>query len=318
MDVSSPRCLRRRLNECVNVSIGRLDELGELSLDLQPKLLRVLESRKIRRVGGSQSTHVDVRVIAATNRHLDEEVSAGRFREDLFYRLSVVRIFLPPLRERISDLPLLISHFLRTSNFNKGEKANLKVNQVSAIALKSLMAHRWSGNVRELLNVIERACTFAEMHILKQDDLPRNIQTQSDTHNVDHPLTATLRTTQNFSLNELKLMNGEQTLHRSHRPLHLSNTPYEEETLALHGGVKRTAIQDDELNRGQQEEDFESFKIAKERWISLFERDYILAALKRSNYNISHAAREAEIDRKYFRKLMQKYDIEIPERKKER
>ena len=302
---------RKGLFEQANGGTIFLDELGELSLDLQPKLLRVLESRKIRRVGGSQSTPVNVRVIAATNRHLEEEVSAGRFREDLFYRLSVVRIFLPPLRERISDLPLLIGHFLRTSSFNKSDAHTFKVAQISAVALRSLMMHRWPGNVRELLNVIERACTFAEGQTIQHNDLPPNIQSQTDSEPIQPQLNATLRQTQPFSIKDLDVMSGDRVPQHITKSIPPSLVPPEEETLNQHGSIKRV-VQGDDGASADQNDHFESFKSAKERWITLFERDYILTALKRSSYNISHAAREAQIDRKYFRKLMQKYEIEIP------
>ena len=123
---------RKGLFEQANGGTIFLDELGELALDLQPKLLRVLETHKVRRVGGMAQTAVDVRVIAATNRKLEDEVKAGRFREDLFYRLSVVRIFLPPLRERMSDLRSLLEHFLRHASFNKDPQSDaLKLKTVS-------------------------------------------------------------------------------------------------------------------------------------------------------------------------------------------
>ena len=301
---------RKGLFEQANGGTIFLDELGELSLDLQPKLLRVLESRKIRRVGGSQSTPVNVRVVAATNRHLEEEVSAGRFREDLFYRLSVVRIFLPPLRERISDLPLLIGHFLRTSSFNQGDAKTLKIIQISAAALRSMMLHQWPGNVRELLNVIERACTFAESQVIQSDDLPRSIQSHGSVESVPPDFTSTLRQTKPFSIEDLDVMSGDRVPQHITKSVPPAVIPSEEETLNQHGTAKRVTGGD---GPGMGADDaFESFKSAKERWITLFERDYILTALKRSNYNISHAAREAQIDRKYFRKLMQKYEIEIP------
>ncbi|HZJ67797.1 MAG TPA: sigma 54-interacting transcriptional regulator, partial [Kofleriaceae bacterium] len=104
-----------------------LDELGELPLDLQPKLLRALEQREVRRVGSSKPIKVDVRIIAATNRNLEDEVRAGRFRQDLFYRLSVVRLHLPALRERSDDIPMLIAHFLKTGAYNRGGDGTQRV-----------------------------------------------------------------------------------------------------------------------------------------------------------------------------------------------
>src|SRR5204862_4714436 len=137
-----------------------LAELGELPLDLQPKLLRALEQREIRRVGANRSSRVDVRIIAATNRDLEEEVKAGRFRQDLFYRLSVVRLRLPPLRERLEDLPLLVRQLLGRMPANQKEGGGHHIRDVSREAMELLAAYRWPGNVRELGNVLERAVSL--------------------------------------------------------------------------------------------------------------------------------------------------------------
>jgi DNA-binding NtrC family response regulator len=132
-----------------------LDEIGELPLAMQPKLLRVLERKEVRRVGGSKTIEVDVRIVAATNRDLGVEVNRGRFREDLYYRLAVARVHVPPLRERKDDLPLLIEHILTTTP--GGETA-----QIAQETIDLMMKHDWPGNVRELRNVIERAVLLAE------------------------------------------------------------------------------------------------------------------------------------------------------------
>ena len=132
-----------------------LDEIGELPLAMQPKLLRVLERKEVRRVGGAKTLEVDLRVVAATNRDLGVEVNRGRFREDLYYRLAVARVHVPPLRERKEDLPLLIDHILATTP--GGETATIAPETIDL-----MMKHDWPGNVRELRNVIERAVLLAE------------------------------------------------------------------------------------------------------------------------------------------------------------
>ncbi|MGE0399353.1 MAG: sigma 54-interacting transcriptional regulator, partial [Kofleriaceae bacterium] len=132
-----------------------LDEIGELPLAMQPKLLRVLERKEVRRVGGSNTIEVDLRIVAATNRDLGVEVNRGRFREDLYYRLAVARVHVPPLRERKDDLPLLIEHILETTP--GGESASIAQETIDL-----MMKHDWPGNVRELRNVIERAVLLAE------------------------------------------------------------------------------------------------------------------------------------------------------------
>jgi transcriptional regulator with PAS, ATPase and Fis domain len=130
-----------------------LDEIGEMPQPVQAKLLRVLQEREITKVGGEQPFAVDVRLVATTNRALEEEVSEGRFREDLFYRLNVFHVSLPPLRERMDDLKALGDHFVEKYN----EENGFSVEALGADALKALSEHTWPGNIRELENAIERA-----------------------------------------------------------------------------------------------------------------------------------------------------------------
>jgi transcriptional regulator with GAF, ATPase, and Fis domain len=151
-----------------------LDEIGDMSPDLQVKILRVLEEREFERVGGCQTVKVDVRVIAATHRNLDEEVQKGRFREDLYYRLNVIPIHLSPLRERKCDLPLLIDHFLEKLN----EKNHRQVGCISTEAMEFLMRHSWPGNIRELKNVIERMVVLKGEGSVLPADLPEKIRQQ--------------------------------------------------------------------------------------------------------------------------------------------
>ncbi|MFN4260781.1 MAG: sigma-54-dependent transcriptional regulator [Gemmataceae bacterium] len=146
-----------------------IDEIAEMAPGLQAKLLRVLENGHFRRVGGTTELHADVRVVAATNKNLNEEQKAGRFREDLYYRLNVVTINLPPLRERREDIPELVEHFL--SNRPIGTQRS----RIEEDALQALMQYDWPGNVRELANVLERAQILAENHVITLDDLPETI-----------------------------------------------------------------------------------------------------------------------------------------------
>jgi two-component system response regulator AtoC len=148
-----------------------LDEVGELPLPLQVKLLRVLQEEEVRPLGESKSRSVDVRVIAATARDLGSEVAAGRFREDLFYRLDVLRVEVPPLRERREDVPLLVDHFLAQFRGALGKP----VRGIDEDALERLVAHHWPGNVRELENVIERAVILASADQIGLRDLPANV-----------------------------------------------------------------------------------------------------------------------------------------------
>ncbi|RMH40164.1 MAG: FHA domain-containing protein [Deltaproteobacteria bacterium] len=245
-----------------------LDELGELPLDLQPKLLRALEQREIRRVGSAKPIRVDVRIIAATNRSLEEEVRSGRFRQDLFYRLSVVRLKLPALRERADDIALLVNHFLSNHKYNLDADGNPRVRGLSRRAAEALRAYHWPGNVRELVNVVERAVSFCDGDTIDIGDLPEHVRDAA----TGGAAPARGRAATASDVDRV--------------PVYPPRPPEE----LVSGDIK--------------------FKDAKERWVSSFERDYILSLLRRNNGNISHAAREADIDRKYFRKLMKKYGID--------
>jgi DNA-binding NtrC family response regulator len=159
-----------------------LDEIGELPLELQSKFLRVLEERKIRRLGGRGEVEVDVRVICATNRDLKEEIRKGRFREDLYFRLHVFTIVLPPLKERREDIPLLVHHFIEKFNGETGKR----VQGVSPAALATLQGYAWPGNIRELRNTVERAMILVDGDVIGDEHLPPDMQTS-------RPEAATLR-----------------------------------------------------------------------------------------------------------------------------
>jgi DNA-binding NtrC family response regulator len=160
-----------------------LDEIGEISPAVQVKLLRFLQEREFERVGGNETIRVDVRVITATNRNLKEEVARGRFREDLYYRLNVINIELPALRERASDIPLLASHFLRRFAQDNGKT----IAGFDEDALASLVAHAWPGNVRELENVVERAVVLCNGPRITRADLPPTLAPARPTDGIRIP-----------------------------------------------------------------------------------------------------------------------------------
>jgi len=165
------RELKQGLFEVADGGTVLLDEVGDMPLAVQPKLLRVLETQRFKRVGGTRDIAVNVRVIAATNRDLERAVAEGRFREDLYYRLKVFPVTMPPLRERPEDIPVLIDYFVR--HFNATLKQS--VTGFSPGALELMQAYPWPGNVRELKNIIERAMVLSRSELVPIDLLPREI-----------------------------------------------------------------------------------------------------------------------------------------------
>lgn len=205
-----------------------LDEIGDISPKLQADLLRVLQERRFYRVGGSQEVEVDVRIIAATNKNLTEEVQQGRFREDLFYRLDVIEIRLPPLRERREDIPLLAEHFVQRISSELGKE----VGGISGAALKLLMAYEWPGNVRELENVIERAIVTCHNGTLDEQDFSW-LQRQAPTQNWDVP---------DISLDELERRAIVAALERKHGNVREASAALGIDRSTLYDKLKRYAI----------------------------------------------------------------------------
>jgi two-component system response regulator GlrR len=159
---------KRGLFQCANGGTLFLDEIGEMPLSMQVKLLRAVQEREVREVGSETTTKIDVRIIAATNKDLGEAVKNGSFRNDLFYRISVVPLFIPPLRDRREDIPLLAQHFLTAS----AKRANKDLRGFTPAALNRLLTHPWPGNVRELENVIEKASVMTRQDMITPDLLP--------------------------------------------------------------------------------------------------------------------------------------------------
>lgn len=170
------------LFEQANGSTLFLDEIGDLTLGTQAKLLRAIQEKEIRRLGGKETIKLDVRIIAATNKKLDEEIKKGNFREDLYYRLNVIAFSIPPLRERITDIPLLVEHFLK--KLNDSEKAK---KTISNDALKLLMGYSWPGNVRQLESIIERAYVMCDGPVIDIEHIPEEVK-QISLKNLSHEI----------------------------------------------------------------------------------------------------------------------------------
>jgi formate hydrogenlyase transcriptional activator len=181
-----------------------LDEIGELPSDMQVKLLRAIQEKEIERIGGKSTIKVNVRIIAATNRHLQKEVDDGRFRQDLFYRLNVFPIILPPLRDRKEDIPLLVSHFIERYSKNTGKS----VQNISGKAMKELIAYNWPGNVRELEHLIERSVLMATGSTIKQVHLPSG-KLLSKTKNEEESLKTFEENERDYIIKVLNRCNGK-------------------------------------------------------------------------------------------------------------
>ena len=200
-----------------------LDEIGEINQSIQVKILRVLQDKRFERVGGEETLEVDVRVIAATNRDLEEEIKKGNFREDLFYRLNVVHIHVPPLRDRKDDIPLLINEFMQ--EFAKENGKDIK--NIDNHARAALYKYSWPGNIRQLKNCMESAVVMCSSDTITLNDLPPTIKSESSANSMQIPFGVTLEEAEKIIIQQTLAQNqgnksktaevlgiGRKTLHR--------------------------------------------------------------------------------------------------------
>lgn len=200
--------MQRGRFELANGGTIFLDEIGEIDLSTQIKLLRVLQEKKFERVGGETTIETDVRIVAATNKNLEEEVKAGRFRQDLFYRLNVVRIQMPPLRERKDDIPLLMHFYLK--KFNIENEKNIKGFDKRSKA--AMLKYQWPGNIRELQNCVEHSVVMCTTDEITMDDLPDSIRQITDEKTISIPIGITMEEAEMIIIQEnLAFNNGNKT-----------------------------------------------------------------------------------------------------------
>jgi transcriptional regulator with GAF, ATPase, and Fis domain len=249
-----------------------LDEIGELDIALQPKLLRVLEQREIKRVGGDRTIKVDVRVLAATNRDLRDEVNRGGFREDLYFRLSVVHVELPPMRDRREDIPGLANHFLREVAARRGVTMSFAQD-----AMAAMISHAWPGNVREMRNVVERAAALSEGPVITRTDLMFGRE-MGPSVIVSHDLAQA----------------GVQAAQRA---------------AAAMSGVPAPAMTGPATFDPQLLKPGLGFKQAKQTVVDAFESAYLEALLTRNEGNITRSAQEAGLTRYHLRELLKRHGL---------
>jgi transcriptional regulator with GAF, ATPase, and Fis domain len=247
-----------------------LDEIGELDIGLQPKLLRVLEQREIKRVGGDRTIKVDVRVLAATNRDLRNEVNAGHFREDLYFRLSVVAVELPPLRERIEDIPMIAQHFLRDVASRRGLALSFGQDAMSA-----LVSQPWPGNVRELRNVVERAAALSDGPVIGRPDL---VFSGGPSVIVAHDL----------------LQAGASAAQQAAARLAGTELPPRDNAAIFDPSLLLPGL---------------GFKQAKQTVVDAFEAAYLHQLLDRNDGNITRSAQEAGLTRYHLRELLKRHNL---------
>jgi DNA-binding NtrC family response regulator len=259
------------------------DELGELDMEFQAKFLRVLELGQLRRVGGEKTIQVDVRVVAATNRNLEDMVDARRFRADLFYRLAQVRFLLPPLRERREDIALLVEHFLTQQAERTGRRPLME-----ASAIFALKAYDWPGNIRQLRNVVEKAVAMCRDGMITEEYFRSELQGRRSAPPAEpSPAPQTEPT---------------PTAEPRRRPTQEVLAPEPAEPAP--GMAVATASMVDEAGEPR------PFKDAKDEIIDAFERQYLTLLLSHSKNNISLAARTAGVDRRHFYRLLKKHGLD--------
>ncbi|MBP6846467.1 MAG: sigma-54-dependent Fis family transcriptional regulator, partial [Kofleriaceae bacterium] len=249
-----------------------LDEIGELDITLQPKLLRVLEQREIKRVGGDKTIKVDVRVLAATNRDLREEVNKGNFREDLYFRLSVVHVELPPMRERREDIASLANHFLRDI---AGRRAMQMTFGPDAMA--AMLSHAWPGNVREMRNVVERAAALSDGPTITRADLVFGRELGPSV-SASHDLAK-------------------------------AGIAGAQRAVAAEAGVELPAGSGPAIFDAALLKPGLGFKQAKQTVVDAFEAAYLEALLGRNDGNITRSANEAGLTRYHLRELLKRHGI---------